>query len=300
MPRLRIGIDLGGTKIETVAMDEHGSFLVKRRISTPRNDYAATLQAIADLVESIEEELAETASVGIGMPGSISTATGLVKNANSTWLNGKCFREDLTAMLARQLRFENDANCFALSEARDGAAKGARLVFGVIIGTGTGGGIVLDGSIWQGPHAIAGEWGHNPLPAPHGDELPGPDCYCGRSGCIETFISGTGLSRDYKNATGKQVDAVEIADLAQVGDTNALQSLKRYEDRLARGLASVINLLDPEVIVLGGGMSNIKQLYTSVPLIWERYIFSDTIETQLVAPTHGDSSGVRGAAWLWD
>ncbi len=298
--RTRVGVDLGGTKIEAVALDEYGAVVVRQRVPTPRDDYQATLQAIARLVESVEEELEERASVGIGMPGAISPATGLVKNANSAWLNGQRFAEDLTAVLARRLRFENDANCFALSEARDGAAKGARLVFGVIVGTGTGGGIVLDGSIWQGPHAIAGEWGHNPLPSPRRDEWPGPDCYCGGAGCIETFLSGPGLSRDYQNATGERLEAIEIAELARTGNADASASLERYEDRMARGLASVINLLDPDVIVLGGGMSNVGRLYTNVPLVWNRYVFSDTVDTRLVAPAHGDSSGVRGAAWLWD
>jgi fructokinase len=234
------------------------------------------------------------------MPGTISPATGLVKNANSVWLNGRPLAQDLERLLDRPLRFANDANCFALSEARDGAAAGSRVVFGVILGTGTGGGIAIDGRAWRGANAIGGEWGHNPLPWPRDDERPGPSCYCGRSGCMETFLSGPGLSRDHARVAGRTIEAEEIATRAGAGDAAAEETLRRFDDRLARGLATVINLLDPDVIVLGGGLSNLDRLYTNVPPLWGRWVFSDRVDTRLVPPRHGDASGVRGAAWLWE
>lgn len=295
----RIGVDLGGTKIEAVALAADGHVAVRRRVPTPRHDYRQTLEAIQALVLQIEAEICERATVGIGMPGAISPATGLVKNANSTWLNGQRLSEDLSALLGRPLRFANDANCFALSEASDGAAAGACCVFGVIIGTGTGGGVVVNGQPLTGLNAIAGEWGHNGLPRPRMDEVPGPPCYCGRHGCIETYLSGPGLARDHQMATGAKLEPAQIAALAESGDRDAMATLERYEDRMARALAGVINVLDPEVIVLGGGMSNVSRLYQNVPARWTRYVFSDRVDTRLVPPVHGDSSGVRGAAWLW-
>jgi fructokinase len=295
----RIGVDVGGTKIEAIALSDTGEIPVRLRVPTPRDDYRGTLAAIAGLVERVERTIGEKASVGIGMPGAISPATGLVKNANSVWLIGRPLAGDLSALLGRPLRFANDANCFALSEARDGAAAGASSVFGVIIGTGTGGGIVIAGQVLTGLNAIGGEWGHNPLPAPLDDERPGPACYCGRHGCIETFLSGPGLSRDHHRATGESLPPAEIARRAEAGDPAASATLDRYEDRMARALAGVINLIDPDVIVLGGGVSNIARLYRNVPARWTRYVFSDRVDTRLVPPKHGDSSGVRGAAWLW-
>ena len=300
IPSLRIGIDLGGTKIEAIGLDGDGRTLVRRRTPTPRHDYAATLLTVTELVIGIEAELGQPGTVGIGMPGTISPATGRVKNANSVWLNDQALVEDLERLLARPLRFANDANCFALSEARDGAAAGARTVFGAIVGTGTGGGIVVDGQVLTGPNGIAGEWGHNPMPWPRPGEWPGPSCYCGRTGCIETFLSGPGLSRDHEQATGEAADAAAIAARADLGDAGAEAALARYDDRMARALAAVVNVLDPDVIVLGGGMSNIARLYARVPGRWAEFVFSDRVDTRLVPPVHGDSSGVRGAAWLWD
>jgi fructokinase len=284
---LRIGIDLGGTKIEALALDAAGREVIRKRIPSPRGDYAATISAISSLVSELGE-----GSVGIGIPGALSQVTGLVKNANSTWLIGQPLKEDLEKALGRPVKLENDANCFALSEATDGAGKGAAVVFGVILGTGVGGGIVVNGKVLSGANAIAGEWGHNPLPLPSGQDLPLPDCYCGRAGCIETYLSGPGLARDHELRTGRRLPPEEIVSL---GD----QSLERYVERLARALASVINLLDPEVIVLGGGMSKLGRLYTEVPRLWRRYVFSDHVATRLAPPVHGDSSGVRGAARLW-
>jgi fructokinase len=297
---VRIGIDLGGTKIEGVALGPGGGELARRRVATPRHDYDATLAAIASLVAALEREAGETGTVGVGMPGTISPATGLVKNANSTWLNGRAFDSDLARALGRAVRCANDANCFALSEARDGAASGALVVFGVIVGTGTGGGIVVGGRALVGPNAIAGEWGHVPLPWPRDDERPGPACYCGKSGCVETFLSGPGLASDYRAATGAELDAVEVARRAEQGDAAAEAALARYEDRMARALATVLNVLDPDVVVLGGGMSQIGRLYDSVPRLWQQWAFSDRVTTPLRPPRFGDSSGVRGAAWLWD
>src|SRR5687768_1418049 len=282
----RIGIDLGGTKIEALAL-EHGREVFRKRIASPRGSYEATLAAVAALVGEIGE-----GSVGIGMPGALSPATGLVKNANSTWLIGKPLKSDLEKTLGREVRLENDANCFALSEAVDGAGKGAQVVFGVILGTGVGGGIVVGGKVLTGVNAIAGEWGHNPLPLPGPDDLPLPACYCGRAGCIETYLSGPGLSRDHEKVTGERCSPEEIT-------LKGGQSIERYAERLARALAGVINVLDPDVIVLGGGMSNAAALYTEVPRLWTRHGFSDHVATRLAPPVHGDSSGVRGAAWLW-
>ena len=285
---LRIGIDLGGTKIEALALDAAGREVIRKRIPSPRGDYAATISAISSLVSEVGE-----GSVGIGIPGALSRVTGLVKNANSTWLIGQPLKEDLEKALGRPVKLENDANCFALSEATDGAGKGAAVVFGVILGTGVGGGIVVNGKVLSGANAIAGEWGHNPLPLPSAQDLPLPDCYCGRAGCIETYLSGPGLARDHELRTGRRLPPEEIVSL---GD----QSLERYVEWLARALASAINLIDPEVIVLGGGMSKVGRLYTEVPRLWRRYVFSDHVATRLAPPVHGDSSGVRGAAWLWD
>ena len=271
---MRIGVDLGGTKIELLALDAAGNGRWRKRVPTPKGDYRATMEAVRDLVGEAERALRTRATVGVGTPGAISSLTGRIKNANSTCLNGQPLKEDLEAALGREVRLANDANCFALSEAVDGAGAGARVVFGVILGTGVGGGIVVDGKLLVGPNSIAGEWGHNPLPLPQGADLPLPDCYCGRKGCIETYLSGPALQRDG-------------------GD------LKRYQDRLARALAGVVNVLDPDVIVLGGGISNLASLYTEVPARWTPYVFSDQIQTRLRPPAHGDSSGVRGAAWLW-
>ena len=297
---MRIGIDLGGTKIEGIAIADDGGERLRRRVATPRGDYASTLAAVAGLVHEIERELDTHGTVGVGIPGTISPATGLVKNSNSTWLIGRPLGEDLPRLLNRPVRFANDANCFALSEATDGAAAGAGVVFGVIIGTGTGGGVVVNGHVLVGANAIAGEWGHNPLPSPCGDELPGPPCYCGRRGCIETFLSGPGLVLDYAGSGGEPISAEAIVARAAAGEALADRSLARYESRMARALAAVINILDPDVIVLGGGLSNIDRLYERVPRLWTPHVFSDQISTRLVRAAHGDSSGVRGAAWLWE
>ena len=299
IPGCRIGIDLGGSKIEGAAIDAAGAVRARRRMPTPAGQYRGTISAIAAIVAELEQHTGMSAPVGIGMPGTISPATGLVKNANSTWLNGRPLQLDLEAALGRPVRLANDANCFALSEATDGAAAGCRSVFGVILGTGVGGGIVLDGQILVGANAIAGEWGHNPLPWPRLDERPGPDCYCGRSGCIETFLSGPGMAADHRRHFSEKLSPAEIARAAAAGDERCRATLERYVDRLARGLATVVNLVDPDVIVLGGGLSAIAALYREVPQRWSRYIFSDRVDTRLSAPLHGDSSGVRGAAWLW-
>jgi fructokinase len=297
---MRIGIDLGGTKIEGIAIAGDGAERLRRRIAAPRGDYARTLAAVAGLVNDIEREIGVQGTVGVAIPGTISPATGLIKNANSTWLIGQPLGEDLPRLLGRPIRFANDANCFALSEATDGAAAGADIVFGLIVGTGTGGGLVVHGRVLTGANAIAGEWGHNPLPAPRDGESPGPPCYCGRSGCIETFLSGPALARDHATRGGPSLTAHEIADRAAAGDAAAQASLARYEERMARALASVINVLDPDVIVLGGGLSNIDRLYDRVPTLWAPHVFSDRVATRLARAVHGDSSGVRGAAWLWN
>ncbi len=297
---MKIGVDLGGSKIEAIALNGAGVTLVRRRVPTPRHDYEATLRTIADLVRSLETETGFQGTVGVGMPGAISPATGLVKNANSVWLIGRPLAEDLSRLLNRPVRFANDANCFALSEAVDGAARGCEVVFGVIVGTGTGGGLAVHGKVVTGLNAIAGEWGHNPLPWPQHGEWPGPPCYCGRSGCIETFLSGPGLARDHLEITGEHLTSSGIVVRAETGNAPAEASLCRYEERMARALAAVINVLDPDAIVLGGGMSNLSRLYERVPTLWGRHVFSDRVDTRLLPPLHGDSSGVRGAAWLWD
>ena len=310
---MRIGIDLGGTKIEGLALDADGRELARLRVATPRDDYDATLQAIVQVVHALDAQTGGTATVGLGIPGALDPDSGLVKNANSTWLIGRPLSSDLDALLGRPVRIANDANCFVASEAADGAAAGAEVVFGAIVGTGTGAGVMVHGRLLTGRHAIAGEWGHNPLPWADADEWPGPPCYCGRSGCIETFLSGPGLAADYRRSTSDALDAFDIVRRAGAGEIAAQATLERYERRMAKALASVINVLDPDVIVLGGGMSNIDQVYRHVPRIWGDYVFGATgaaadagsqpanarVRTQLVRAKHGDSSGVRGAAWLW-
>ncbi len=295
----RLGIDLGGTKTEIIALDAGGQTLLRRRVPSPRHNYTATLDTITRLIAWAEEQLGSQGSVGIGIPGAESQVDGRIKNANSTWLNGRPLRADLEARLERPIRLANDANCFALSEAVDGAGQGAGSVFGVILGTGVGGGIVIHGRLLTGANAIAGEWGHNPLPWPQDAERPGPECYCGQRGCIETWLSGPGMSADHARHTGEQLTARQIAQRARNGDPAARDTLTRHSERLARALAGVINLLDPEVIILGGGLSQMTHLYRETPRLWDRYIFSDRINTRLLPPRHGDSSGVRGAAWLW-
>ncbi|NOY67420.1 MAG: ROK family protein [Gammaproteobacteria bacterium] len=296
---MRIGIDLGGTKTEIIALSDDNQPLLRRRIDTPQGDYQAAITIIADLIHGVEKDLGCKGSIGIATPGAISPASGLIKNANSTCLNGHPFDRDLSSVLEREIRMANDADCFALSEAVDGAGAGESIVFGVIIGTGTGGGVVINQHLLSGPNAIAGEWGHNPLPWPRDDELPGRQCYCGQHGCIETFISGPGMSRHHAEQFHQTLGAAEIVELAEHGDANAETSMRSYEDRMARALASIINVIDPHVIVLGGGLSNIARLYKHVPELWGQYVFSDRVDTRLVQAMHGDSSGVRGAAWLW-
>jgi fructokinase len=295
---MKLGIDLGGTKIEIIALDDSGKELLRRRMPTPQGDYYETLQTIAQLVRGAEAELGKQGTLGIGTPGAQSRATGLLKNSNSVILNGKPILQDLEKLMQRKIRISNDANCFALSEAINGAAAGAEVVFGVILGTGVGGGIVVNGQVLTGPNAIAGEWGHNPLPWPESHELPGPPCYCGKLGCIETFLSGPGMLKQHQAETGVTMDSVEIVQRAGQGDTACEQTMQTYEHRLARSLAHVINILDPDVIVLGGGMSNIERLYANVPKLWGKWVFSDRVDTRLVKNRYGDSSGVRGAAWL--
>ncbi|NOX92882.1 MAG: ROK family protein [Gammaproteobacteria bacterium] len=302
---MRIGVDLGGTKIEAIALDGQGEILARQRVATPAGDYAATLRVITELVLSLERTLGQNGSVGIATPGAIAPDTGRLKNANSVCLNGQPLQTDLETALQRSVRLANDADCFALSEATDGAAAGALVVFGVIVGTGTGGGIVINGQLLRGANAIAGEWGHNPLPWVRPEELPGPECYCGRRGCIETFLSGPGLAQDYAAVAGELQDVTQIVSLAEAGNAVAEASLQRYEQRMARALAAVINLLDPEVIVLGGGLCNVARWYRTVPALWGEFVFSteaagdEPVRTRLVPPKYGDSSGVRGAAWLW-
>lgn len=296
---LRIGVDLGGTKTEVVALDRDGRVRAARRFDSPRGDYGATLDRLVEAVAWAEAACAARGTVGVGTPGAVSARTGRLKNSNSTWLNGRPLADDLADRLGRPVRLANDANCFALSEAVDGAGAGADVVFGAILGTGVGGGIVVHGRVLVGANAIAGEWGHNPMPWPDRDELPGPPCYCGRRGCIETFLSGPAMRADHLRATGEDIDAREIATRAARGDSGCTATLERYAERLARALAHVVNVLDPDVIVLGGGLSNIDGLYRAVAGRWARYVFSDAIVTRLVRNHHGDASGVRGAAWLW-
>lgn len=297
---IRLGIDLGGTKTEIIALDEQRNELLRRREPTPADNYDATLALIARLVREAEIAIGKRGSVGIGTPGALSPATQRVRNSNSTCLNGRPLKEDLERLIGREIRIANDANCFALSEAVDGAARSASIAFGVILGTGVGGGIVVNGHVLGGVNAIGGEWGHNALPWPEASELPGPPCYCGKKGCIETFLSGPGLARDHEALSGEKLAADEIAKRALTGDTAASETMTRYETRVARALASVINVLDPHVIVLGGGLSNIERLYANVPKLWTPWIFSDVVRTKLVPNYHGDSSGVRGAALLWE
>jgi fructokinase len=299
MTGFRIGVDLGGTKIEAAAIDRDGVARARQRIATPAGDYDRTVGALAGLVRGIEAEIGALASVGVGIPGTPAARTGLIKNANSTWLIGRPLGRDLEAALGRPVRLANDANCFALSEASDGAAAGMANVFGVILGTGVGGGVVVDGRIVAGANGIAGEWGHNPLPWPRTEELPGPACYCGRRGCIETFLSGPGLAADHRRHGGDAIPGERIVAGAAAGDASCRDTLNRYAGRLARALAHVVNILDPVAIVLGGGLSAIGSLYEAVPRLWGEFVFSDDVVTKLLPPVHGDSSGVRGAAWLW-
>jgi len=300
MSKIRIGIDLGGTKTEIIALDADQEVRARHRTQTPRDDYAGTLRVIGGLVAKVEAETGARGTVGVGIPGSLSPFTGRMRNANSVWLNGKHLDADLAEVLERPVRLANDADCFALSEAVDGAGSGASTLFGVIIGTGTGGGIVVNGRLLTGPNRIAGEWGHNPLSWPRDEELPGPPCYCGKQGCIETFLSGPGLTRDFLEATGRHLTPPQIIAASAVHDPEAEAALWRYEDRMARALAGVVNLLDPDVIVLGGGLSNLDRLYQEIPRLIGRYLFSDGARIDIRPPVHGDSSGVRGAAWLWD
>lgn len=329
---MRIGIDFGGTKTEIICLDENnGKEMYRQRIPTPRGDYIVTVKTLVELVQNAERILKKKGTVGIGIPGTIIPETGLVKNSNSTWTNGQPLQKDVAKALGREVRMENDANCLAVSEATDGAAQGKEVVFAVIIGTGCGGGLAFSGHAHRGVNSIAGEWGHNPLPYPRvglretaahfshfeaapmvadklqdryfteldTSEYPGPLCYCGRRGCLETWISGTGFKNDYRRVNGEEISTHDIIARAQEGDKKAVAALGRYTDRLARALAQVINIMDPDVLVLGGGMSNVNSLYKDVPEAWGKYVFSDNVKTPLVPARHGDSSGVRGAAWLW-
>lgn len=296
---MRIGIDLGGTKIEALALGAQGEELRRIRVATPRNEYAETVNTIAGLVRALETGLGERATVGVGIPGTVMRPSGLVKNANSTWIIGQPLESDLSVALDREVRCENDANCLALSEATDGSGAGNRVVFAVILGTGCGGGLAIDGGVLEGRNGVAGEWGHNSLPWPRIDEVPGPNCYCGKSGCIETWISGTGLGNDYKRATGTPLSGKEVVDAAERCDAQALAAIARLEDRIARGFASLVNVIDPDVIVIGGGLSQLASIYRNVPRLLENYGFGGGIHTPILPARHGDSSGVRGAAWLW-
>ena len=298
--RLRIGIDLGGTKISGIALDRAGSEAARHRVPAPREDYDASVRAIAEMVRGLEARCAGEGVVGIGMPGSISPATGLVQNANSVWLNGRPFQQDLDDALGRPVKLANDADCFALSEATDGAGAGARTVFGAILGTGCGAGIVVDGALLSGPHATAGEWGHTPLPWAEPSEHPGRQCWCGRQGCIETWVSGPALEHDHRRETGEDLEAHEIEAAAQGGDEAARATLERHAHRLARALAMIVDVVDPHVIVLGGGLSNLGHLYRTLPALIAPHVFADHCAVKIVAPKHGDDSGVRGAAWLWN
>jgi len=296
---MRIGIDLGGTKIEALAIDNDGKELLRYRVDTPRDDYAGTIEAMAALVHRIEKETGKTGTVGAGIPGSISAKTGLVKNSNSTWLNGQPLDKDLHAALNREVRIANDANCLAVSEATDGAAAGKHVVFAIILGTGCGGGVAVNGQVHPGPNGTGGEWGHIPLPWPTDEENPGPLCYCGKRGCMEMWVSGTGLARDYKNLTGRQRTSREIISDFTAGDKDAMVAVDRLEDRLARGMSSIINILDPDVFVVGGGLSQAKHLYETLPKRLPKYVFGGEADTPILPAKFGDSSGVRGAAWLW-
>ena len=296
---MRIGIDLGGTKIEALALSDDGHELARYRVDTPQHDYEGTVAAMVALVHRLEAETGATATVGAGIPGSIRASTGLVKNANSTWLNGRPLREDLSAALGREVRLANDANCLAVSEATDGAARGYRTVFAVILGTGCGGGIAIDGHVHDGPNGVGGEWGHNPLPWPEPAELPGPPCYCGQHGCLEKWLSGTGIAQDYTRTTGEALITREIALRWQAGDPAATANMLRFENRLARALATVVNLLDPDIIVVGGGVSRIERIYADLPALIQPRVFGGDFDTPIVPAAFGDSSGVRGAAWLW-
>ena len=297
---MRIGIDLGGTKIEAIGLNADGKELRRIRVATPKGDYEGTVAAIRNLVHQMEDLTHRTGSVGVGIPGTVVAATGLVKNANSTWLNGRPFAKDLTVALEREVRCANDANCFAVSEATDGAAKGVGVVFGVIVGTGCGGGVVLNGRVHGGPNGLAGEWGHIPLPWASGDELPGPLCYCGKRGCLEMWISGTGLARDYEHVTGIELRGEEIVAAAELGDAEAMAALDRLEDRMARGFAVIVNILDPDIIVVGGGLSKLDRIYPNVSARLNGLCFGGNTDTPIVRAMYGDSSGVRGAAWLWN
>ena len=301
---MRMGIDLGGTKIAAVVLDDRGAIVWEGRTATPRDQYDATLDVVARLVAAAENAAGSVRSIGVGMPGAISPATGLVKNANSVWLNGRAFGVDLEARLGRPVRLANDANCLAVSEAVDGAAAGAHAVFGVILGTGVGGGIAIDGRVHIGANAVAGEWGHNPLPSPADDERPGPECYCGRRGCLETFVSGPGLAADYDRRRGARpgdkTAPESVVALARDGDGTAIAALDAWHGRLTRGLATIINVLDPDVIVLGGGLSRLDGVVDRVRAGWARWVFSDRVDTRLTVAKYGDASGVRGAAWLWE
>lgn len=298
---MRIGVDLGGTKTEIAALDATGAVRFRRRVPTPVADgYDAVLRALVRLVDAAEAALGRAFErVGVGTPGSLSPATGLLRNANSTLLNGRPLDRDLAGALGRPVRIANDANCFALSEATDGAAAGAPVVFGVIVGTGTGGGVVVDGRLLDGRNGVAGEWGHTPLPWPEGDEAPGPACWCGRRGCVETWLSGPGLAADHARRTGERLEGAALAARAAAGDAAARGTLARHADRFARALAVVIDVLDPDVVVLGGGVSRLEHLYEAIPAAWGAHVFGDVVRTRLVPAAHGDSSGVRGAAWLW-
>ena len=296
---MRIGIDLGGTKIEALAIDNEGVELARHRIDTPRDDYDATIQAMTELVRRLERETGLSGTVGAGIPGSVSRITGLVKNSNSTWLNGRPLDRDLSRALDREVRVANDANCLAVSEATDGAAAGHRVVFGVILGTGCGGGVALKARVHDGPNGVAGEWGHNPLPWPRPEEYPGPLCYCGKRGCMEMWVSGTGIALDYETATGEIKTTRQIVSEFNHGDPLAIAAIERFEDRLARGLAQVVNILDPDVIVIGGGVSKLEHIYQEVPKKLPAYVFGGEMVTPIVPARYGDSSGVRGAAWLW-